>query len=84
MADELQLRIEATPESLGGIYSNASIVSTTGAESRVDFLYVDHANAMDGEVPAYLVSRVIMPATELAHLAETLNDHIAKHLEQGM
>ncbi len=82
--EEMQLSVEASPEKLGGVYANASIVSTTGAESRVDFLYVDHANADDGEVPAYLVSRVIMPTTELAHLAETLNDHIAKHLEQGM
>lgn len=82
--EELQLSVEASPERLSGTYANASIVSTTGAESRVDFLYVDHANADDGEVPAFLVSRVIMPTTELAHLAETLNDHIAKHLEQGM
>lgn len=80
----MQLSVEASPEKLAGVYANASIVSTTGAESRVDFLYVDHANAEDGEVPAYLVSRVIMPTTELAHLAETLNEHIAKHLEQGM
>ena len=84
MADEVQLRVEASPENLAGTYSNASIVSTTGAESRIDFLYVDHANAQGDEVPAYLVSRVIMPTTELAHMAETLNDHIAKHLEQGM
>lgn len=82
--EEMQLSVEASPEKLAGVYANASIVSTTGAESRVDFLYVDHANAEDGEVPAYLVSRVIMPTTELAHLAETLNEHIAKHLEQGM
>lgn len=82
--DELQLSVEASPEKLCGNYANASIVATTGAESRVDFLYIDHANADDEGVPAYLVSRVIMPTTELAHLAETLNDHIAKHLEQGM
>lgn len=84
MAEEVSLQIEASPEKICGTYSNASIVSTSGAESRIDFLYVDHANAEEDVVPAHLVSRVIMPTTELAHLAETLNDHIAKHLEQGM
>ena len=84
MAEEVSLQIEASPEKICGNYSNASIVSTSGAESRIDFLYVDHANADGDVVPAHLVSRVIMPTTELAHLAETLNEHIAKHLEAGM
>ena len=84
MADEVQLRVEASPDKICGQYSNASIVSTSGAESRIDFLYVDHANRQGDQVPAHLVSRVIMPTTELAHLSETLNQHIAKHLEQGM
>lgn len=84
MADEVQLRVEATPDKVCGQYSNASIVSTTGSESRIDFLYVDHGGKQGHEVPAHLVSRIIMPTTELAHLSETLNNHIAKHLEQGM
>ena len=84
MADEVQLRVEATPDKACGVYSNASIVSTNGNESRIDFLYVDHPNARGKEVPAHLVSRVIMPTSELAQLSETLNKHISKHLERGM
>ena len=85
MADEqVQLQVQATPDKACGLYSNASIVSTNGAESRIDFLYVDHANKQNGSVPAHLVSRVIMPTSELARLSETLNSHIAKHLEKGL
>lgn len=84
MSEEVQLRVEATPDKACGLYSNASIVSTTGSESRIDFLYVDHGGKQGNEVPAHLVNRIIMPTTELAHLAETLNSHISKHLEQGM
>lgn len=82
--NQLHFRIEAAPERACGSYANASIVSTTGTESRIDFLYVDHANRQGDELPAHLVSRVIMPTSVLADLSETLNDHIAKHLEHGM
>ena len=84
MADEPQLRVNAAPEKACGVYSNASVVSTTGAESRIDFLYVDHPNKTGNEVPAHLVARVIMPTSELARLSETLTKHISKHLEKGL
>ena len=84
MAEEVNLQIQAGPDKICGNYSNASIVSTNGAESRIDFLYVDHANKSNGSVPAHLVSRVIMPTTELARLSETLSNHISKHLEKGI
>lgn len=80
----VNFRIETSPERACGVYANASIVSTTNAESRIDFLYVDHANKQGNDVPAHLVSRVIMPTSVLANLSETLNEHIAKHLEHGM
>ena len=80
----VQFRVEATPERACGVYANASIVSTVNAESRIDFLYVDHANKKGNELPAHLVSRVIMPTSALANLSETLNEHIAKHLEKSM
>ena len=83
-ANQVHFRIEAAPERACGCYANASIVSTTNAESRIDFLYVDHANKHGDELPAHLVSRVIMPTSVLANLSETLNEHIAKHLEHGM
>lgn len=82
--NQVHFNIQAAPDKACGCYANASIVSTTNAESRIDFLYVDHANKQGDEVPAYLVSRVIMPTTQLANLSETLNSHIAKHLEHGM
>ncbi len=84
MADEVHFQVQASPERACGQYANASIVSTTNAESRIDFLYVDHANKNGDEVPAHLVSRVIMPTSALANLSETLTKHISKHLEQGM
>ena len=90
MADNpVHFRIEASSEKACGVYSNASIVSTTNAESRIDFLYVDHANKQKGrdgrdELPAHLVARVIMPTSALANLSETLTEHISKHLEHGM
>lgn len=87
MADDkkqLHFRVEASPERSCGVYANASIVSTTNAESRIDFLYVDHANKKGDQVPAHLVARVIMPTTALANLSETLSDHISKHLERGL
>ncbi len=86
MADNNQVhfRIEASPDKACGNYANASIVSTTNAESRIDFLYVDHANKQGDELPAHLVSRVIMPTSVLANLSETLSDHISKHLEKGI
>lgn len=87
MADnnnEVHFRVETAPERACGCYANASIVSTTNAESRIDFLYVDHPNRQGDEVPAYLVSRVIMPTTALANLSETLSQHISKHLEHGL
>ena len=84
MADDVRLAIQASSDKVCGTYSNASVVSTHGAESRIDFLYVDHGGKKGNEVPAHLVSRVIMPTSELARLSETLNKHIAKHLEKGM
>lgn len=81
---QVHFSIQASPERACGSYANASIVSTTGTESRIDFLYVDHANRNGDELPANLVSRVIMPTSVLADLSETLNDHIAKHLERGL
>ena len=84
MPEEVRFRIETSPDRACGTYANASIVSTTDAESRIDFLYVDHANKQGDELPAILVSRVIMPTTALANLSETLTKHISKHLEQGM
>lgn len=80
----VHFRIEASPERACGVYANASIVSTTNAESRIDFLYVDHANKKGDELPAHLVARVIMPTSALANLSETLSEHISKHLERGM
>ncbi len=84
MAEENKLRVEASSDKVCGAYANASIVSTTGAESRIDFLYVDRVNKDDNGVPAYLVSRIIMPTSELSNLSETLTKHISKHLEKGM
>jgi hypothetical protein len=84
MAEETHFRIEASADTACGVYANASIVSTTGAESRIDFLYVDRVNKNGDELPAHLVSRVIMPTTELSNLSETLTKHISKHLEKGM
>ena len=83
MADEVRFNIQASSEKACGVYANASIVSTHGTESRIDFLYVDHANKRGDELPAHLVSRVIMPTGVLNNLTDTLNNHIAKHLEQG-
>lgn len=82
--NQVRFRVEVSPERACGNYANASIVSTTNAESRIDFLYVDHANKQGDELPAHLVSRVIMPTTALANLSETLSEHISKHLEHGM
>ena len=84
MAEENKLRVEAASDKVCGTYANASIVSTTGAESRIDFLYVDRVNKDESGVPAYLVSRIIMPTSELSNLSETLTKHISKHLEKGM
>lgn len=87
MADkskQVRFNIQASPDRICGVYANASIVSTTNAESRIDFLYVDHANKQGDDVPAHLVARVIMPTTALADLSETLSKHLSKHLEQGM
>ena len=82
--NSVRFRVEASPERACGVYANASIVSSTNAESRIDFLYVDHANKQGAEVPAHLVARVIMPTSDLANLSETLNEHISKHLERGL
>ncbi len=85
MAEEqVHFQVQASPERACGVFANASIVSTTGAESRIDFLYLDHANKKGSEVPAHLVSRVIMPTTALANLSETLTNHLNKHLEKGL
>lgn len=81
---EVRFNIQASPERMCGCYANASIVSTSNAESRIDFLYVDNANKQGNDVPAHLVARVIMPTTSLADLSETLSKHLSKHLEQGM
>ena len=81
---QVRFRVETSPERACGVYSNASIVSTHESESRIDFLYVDHAATKEGEVPARLVSRVIMPTTVLASLSESLSNHIAKHLERDL
>ena len=80
----VHFNIQASPERACGVYANASVVTTTNNESRIDFLYVDHANKQGDEVPAHLVARVIMPTTDLANLSETLSEHIAKHLERGL
>ena len=82
--NSLRFNVQAAPEKASGVYANASVVSSTGNESRIDFLYVDHANKRGDEVPAHLAARVIMPTSDLANLSETLNDHIAKHLEHGL
>ncbi|MCQ2751547.1 MAG: DUF3467 domain-containing protein [Coriobacteriales bacterium] len=84
--DQVKIRFEATLEKACGQYANSSIISTNGPESRIDFLYVDHPsiNRETNEVPAHLVSRIIMPTSELARLSETLNNHLSKHLEKGL
>ena len=82
--NQVHFNVQASNETMCGTYANAAIVSTSNAESRIDFLYVDHAGKRGDEVPAMLVSRLIMPTRELANLSETLTKHLTKHLEHGL
>ena len=73
------LNITAKPEDLKGVYANMSIIASTPSESRIDFIYNDHAPSPDSTAPSYLVSRVILSHSQLVALAKALNEHLDKN-----
>ena len=73
------LNITAKPEDLRGVYANMSIIASTPSESRIDFIFNDHAPSPDNNAPSYLVSRVILSHSQLVALHRALTEHLEKN-----
>lgn len=78
----LTMNIVGTRDMRKGVYSNFVLVKSTEHESFLDFCLNDNDQNEDGSTDVIVVSRVIMSNESLKKLRDTLDRHVAEHLDR--